>query len=67
MQANAWPDEIDDRVRVRIDGGAGDILIPQVVGGEGKESIETRALSSRNGTASAGLLSAASATTGPGL
>jgi hypothetical protein len=44
MQRGARADEVDDGVRVGIDGGVGDVLVPQVVGGKGNESVEACAL-----------------------
>ena len=67
MQADAGTNEIDDRVRVPIDGCVGDILIPGIVIWKREKSVQIRALASGNDTAGAGLLSTASTPTGSGL
>src|SRR6185312_1623900 len=44
MQADGGADEIDDLAGVRIDGCAGNVLVPRAVARERDESVEARAL-----------------------
>ena len=53
MHSDGRSDEIDDGVRVRIHGRAGNILVPKIVAAEGTKSVEAGALSRAHCAASA--------------
>jgi hypothetical protein len=61
MQSNTWTNEVDNRVGVGIDGYAGDILIPCIVGGEWKEAVQARALACGDRSACVALAAVSSA------
>lgn len=43
MEADVAADEVDDGIRVGVDGCAGNVLVPGIVSGEGPKSTETAA------------------------
>ena len=53
VHSDARPDEIDDGIRVRVYGRAGNILVPKVVAAKGTEPVEAGALSGAHRSAGA--------------
>src|SRR5690348_13523277 len=58
VHSDGRSDEVDDGAGVGVHGGAGNVLLPKIVAGEGNEPVEAGALPRAHGSASALLVTA---------